>query len=1405
MRITNMTHDSMHSARNASTATAAFLFVFVLVISPLSTTWFAPNGARLVAARSRLPASVAPSGDDWTVPAPRGTPLIFIENVGQLDERAHFQVRSGRTTLFLTHDALWLSLTEPWSQPDPIPEAIMPGAVETGSKAGRQANLKLSFLGANPHPQLEPFDRLETQISFFSGNDPSEWHTNAPAWAGVRYADLYPGIDLEITSQNGQLDLRMVVRAPSALQGVRLQVEGADTLALEGNYLRLTTLLGDIALPLLTVDGTAPNIEPAISVVDEIYQVSAPFASISPSAIPATAPRSSPLLYSTYLGGSGDDQGRDIALDGEGNVYVVGQTSSTDLPTTPGAYDRLYNGGNYDVFVTKLSAEGSTLLYSTYLGGNDEDGGNNIVVDGAGNAYIIGATRSNDFPTTPGALDRTFNGGQDAFVAKLNAAGDGLVYSTYLGGSADQDGRCITLDDAGNAYVGGATYSGFPTTPGAAQTTHGGLIDGYAAKLSSDGSTLLYSTYLGGYSYDLIDGIALDNAGNAYVASHTHSTDFPTTPGAWDRVCDNCGTNYSTDGAVAKLNADGSQFIYSTLIGGTDAPAADLLRDIAVDNAGNAYLTGWTSSSDFPTTPNALQPGFGGGEYDAVAVKLNADGSDLLSSTYLGGSGTEAGHRIAIDDGDHAYITGYTTSTDLVTVNPLQAANAGGCDAFVVKVNTDGSALLYSTYLGGSGDENSLNPPHDFTGITVGPTGKVYLTGITSSLDFPTTATAYDLSFNGGASDIFVTSIDIFAGPSIHYAAPSAVGSGNCSTWTNACTLQTALATAVSGDEIWVQAGVHYPGAVVTNTFQLKNGVALYGGFASTESARDERDWHAHLTVLSGDIDRNDLTDPSGVVTRTVNITGANAYHVVVSSGTDATAVLDGFIITAGQAREDSISPHYYGGGILNWNYSNPTLNNVTFSGNTAGFGGGMFNWHSSPILTNVAFSGNSTLWGGGGMYNLYGSPTLTNVAFSGNSTLWDGAGMYNWYCSPTLTNVTFSGNSADSAGGGMTANGSTPMLTNVILWGNTAPNGAGIYNVSSTPTIAYSDIQGCGGSSSWASTCGTDGGGNIEADPLFVDADAVDDTPGTADDNLRLQLTSPAIDAGDNSVVPSGIVTDLHGKLRFVDIPFVPDTGNGTPPIVDMGACEAQQVVDAKLNKAVLPLAVAPGEHITFTLTLTNHSSITATGVVVTDTLPAWMENVSFTSTLSVTDTGHFSRYVWAVQDLKTGQSGVITVSGVLTVPLTAGTYTNTASIFAVGDLPTENNTAVITFTISNVPPAFTSVPVTTATQDALYTYTATAEDDNGDALTLTVPTLPAWLTLTDNGDGTATFSGAPGNNDVGQHLVVLRVTDNVGAFAEQEFVVTVSERPQYYIYLPLVLSKWSPQPKEPPSTDCS
>jgi hypothetical protein len=332
-------------------------------------------------------------------------------------------------------------------------------------------------------------------------------------------------------------------------------------------------------------------------------------------------PTGSGLLYSTYLGGSGFDECSltCIALDAAGNAYLTGFTDSTNFPTTVGAFQTAYGGGPFDAFVTELAPTGSGLVYSTYLGGSgDDEAFGGIAVGAAGNAYVTGLTSSTDFPTTPGAFQTVFGGGlYDVFVTQMNPLGSGLVSSTYLGGSGDDEGFGIALDAAGNAYVTGYTDStNFPATVGAFQTANGGGGDAFVTKLNPLGTGLAYFTYLGGSDFEQAYEIAVDAAGNAYVTGFTNSTDFPTTPGAFQTAL---AGNF--DAFITKVNPSGSGLVYSTYLGGSgDEIAFGIVLDTLPNP--NAYVTGLTNSTDFPTTPGAFQPAFAGGFADGFVAQI---------------------------------------------------------------------------------------------------------------------------------------------------------------------------------------------------------------------------------------------------------------------------------------------------------------------------------------------------------------------------------------------------------------------------------------------------------------------------------------------------------------------------------------------------------------------------------------------------------------------------------------------------------------------------------------------------------------------------------------------------------------------------------------------------------------
>ncbi|HET8760889.1 MAG TPA: SBBP repeat-containing protein, partial [Nitrospiria bacterium] len=385
-----------------------------------------------------------------------------------------------------------------------------------------------------------------------------------------------------------------------------------------------------------------------------------------------------------------------------------------------------------------------TLVYSTYLGGGDSDIGNSVAVDAAGNAYVAGKTQSVNFPTS-GPLQAGLNGGSDVFVTKLNPAGTAAVYATYLGGSGADEAAGIAVDAAGNAYVTGRTSSSDFPTAGPLQATSGGGTDAFLVKLAPTGAGLVYATYLGGGGADFGMGVAVDSAGNAYVTGQTQSSDFPTAPTA-SALQPTLGSA-NGDGFVAKVNAAGAALVYSTYLGGS---GADTGNGIAVDASGNAYVAGETQSADFPTT-SALQPTFGGGTSDAFVTKLNPVGSLIVYSSYLGGSGSDAGHGIAVGSAASAYVVGATQSPNFPTVNAVQTTPGGLTDAFVARFGTAGAPLLYSTYLGGSNDDVGL-------GIAVDAASNAYATGHTASGDFPVVSPLQATS--GGASDAFVARLN---------------------------------------------------------------------------------------------------------------------------------------------------------------------------------------------------------------------------------------------------------------------------------------------------------------------------------------------------------------------------------------------------------------------------------------------------------------------------------------------------------------------------------------------------------------------------------------------------------------------------------------------------------------------
>ncbi len=783
---------------------SAFLSVLTVVVAMAVWTGGSHLASRQVAERA-APA-VREDSREQILKAYANQPVTFVENRGQLDTQVRYYAQGSRYAFYFTPEAAVLTLMKGTSAPSKatldaqgsgIPDAVKLAAVEAPAQG---VALALRFLGSNPQVMLEGQERAPGVANYLRGDDPARWQTGLPSYAQVVYRELWPGVDLMLREQAGKLKYEFRVQPGAQVADIRLGYDGADGLTLDGDGgLRVQTALGVLQdtppVAWQEIAGVRVPVGSRYALTQAGAEMQYGFA-LDAGYQPDHELIIDPGLdYSTFLGGASHEVGASIAVDASGNAYVTGLTQSPNFPTTSGAFDRTgAASNNLDVFVSKLNATGTALIYSTFLGGSNFDWGRAITLDGAGNAYVTGQTKSSDFPTTSGAFDRSFNVGTcprcgidqyDAFVAKLNPAGSGLVYSTFLGGIDIDDGLGIAVDGAGNAYATGqTTSSNFPTTAGAFDTSSNGGYDGFVTKLNAAGSALVYSTYLGGSDNELPENVALDATGNAYVGGSTRSAGFPTTPGAFDTSHNGGAFDELFDIFVTKLNVGGSALVYSTFLGGSKS---DFGNDLTIDGAGNAYITGATLSPEFPTTPGTFDTVFDS-DSEGFVTKLNATGSALVYSTFLGEAGASA---IALDANNNAWLSGGTSSPNAATTpDAFDTQFNGVSDAYIAKLNQAGSALLYATFLGGTASENGND-----IALSIG--GNVYVTGHTYSADFPTTPGAFDVVFNGDPGifwgDGFVIKLGTGSAPpapalSSLTLSPASVVGGSASTGTVALT-----------------------------------------------------------------------------------------------------------------------------------------------------------------------------------------------------------------------------------------------------------------------------------------------------------------------------------------------------------------------------------------------------------------------------------------------------------------------------------------------------------------------------------------------------------------------------------------------------------------------------------------
>jgi len=690
-------------------------------------------------------------------------PLAFTENKGQWNDNVLFRANANGATMWFTEDGATYQFTRSIPNDDITTDDPMDHTRYQESNGFESIAIKASFVGANSNPQVIGTNVMEYKCNYFIGNDPNEWHTDVLNYESIIYEEIYSGIDLKYYGNGIEMEYDFIVSPGADPSQICVCYEGAKSISVNDNgELMVETDWESVieSKPLVYQEqaGKRIPIECSYTLKGENkfgFEFNKGYNSTYTLVIDPV------LSFSSYLGGGQAESSPQIAVDNNGSIYVSGSTNSPDYPVTFGAFQEEYISANVMGFISKMTSDGSSLVYSTYFGGSAIELVNGMDIDAFGSVIVTGYTGSIDFPLQ-NAYQDTLNGSSEAFVSKLNESGDSLIFSTYLGGSEHDYGLDVAADINGNVYITGYTtsndfpiYNAFDSTIGASNP---GYSDAFVAKLTSNGDSLIYSTFLGG-RFDENDlaglccgGIDADSSGAAYVTGTTNSDDFPTTPSAYQSEF----AGY-WDAFVSKINSDGDSLEYSTYLGGPNLPecGGTFANDIAVSNDGSAYVTGETCPT-FPVTAGAFQETFGG-YTDAFVAKLNSDGSSLDYNTYLGGGGEDIGLGIDVDNSGKAYIIGETGSSDFPVFNAYQSTYGyGDCDAFVAVIVEDGSDVVFSSYFGGSGSEYASN---SFRGndIAIGVNNNIYIAGATRSTDLPIYDAYQDSLY--GECDIFIAKI----------------------------------------------------------------------------------------------------------------------------------------------------------------------------------------------------------------------------------------------------------------------------------------------------------------------------------------------------------------------------------------------------------------------------------------------------------------------------------------------------------------------------------------------------------------------------------------------------------------------------------------------------------------------